>query len=94
MAQMFGIEIANSSLKKLEPTFANELELQEAAPILPKSASNIVEVPKIDEDRILIASNENLGSKEPSFSAELRLEVESSILKGYFFISANMTYLA
>ena len=68
MAQMFGIEIANSSDKTLEPTLANEIELQEAAPILPKSALNSIEVPKIDEDRILMASNKNLASKEPTFS--------------------------
>lgn len=72
--------------------FGIELELQETALILPKSALNSVEVTKIDEDRIVIASNENFGSNEPNFSSELRLEVESSILKGYFLISANMTY--
>ena len=93
MAQTFGIEIANSSLKKLEPTLTNEFELQEIAIIVPKSAYNDVEVPKIDENRIEIAANENSSLNESKLSPENQSEPQSSLLKGNSSIDKNLKYL-
>ena len=94
MAEIIGIETSNSSLKNLESPTKNEFELQETAPILPKSALHDIEVPKTDENRIEIAANEISGLNEPNSSPENPSEAESSILNGKFFTFANLTYFA
>ena len=94
MSEIISIEIANSSPKNLAPTTTMEFELQETAPILPKSALSNVEVPRIDENRIESAENEISKLDKPNLSPENQSKAESSILKGNSFTFANYTYFA